>query len=127
MIHHDLLFTFESNPKKSDNENDKLHNAIKYAIEIGYRHFDGAWLYGNEDVIGKAIKEAISESNGKLKREDLFLVSKVWNTHHSKDLVRKCLNDTLQKLQVDYIDLYLVHWPMGFKVSRACVFRNFIL
>ena len=69
-----------------------------------------AWLYGNEDTIGQAIKEAIAESNGKLKREDLFLVSKVWNTHHSRDLVRKCLNDTLSKLAVDYIDLYLVHW-----------------
>jgi diketogulonate reductase-like aldo/keto reductase len=103
------LGTFRTADDKSG-----LINAIKHAIKIGYRHIDGAWLYSNEDVIGQAIKEAIEESEGKLKREDLFLVSKVWNTFHSKDLVRKCLDETLKNLGVDYIDLYLVHWPMGF-------------
>ena len=91
--------------------------AVKEALKIGYRHIDTAWLYGNEDVIGRTLKEAIAESNGSLKREDLFIVSKVWNTHHSRDLVRQCLTETLTNLQLDYIDLYLVHWPMGFKVS----------
>ncbi len=91
--------------------------ALKHALKIGYRHIDTAWLYGNEDVIGRTLKEAIAESNGALKREDLFVVSKVWNTHHSRELVRECLNETLANLQLDYVDLYLVHWPMGFKVS----------
>lgn len=90
--------------------------AIKAAIKCGYRHFDLAWLYDNEDVVGRALKEAIDESNGSLKREDLFLVGKVWNTFHSKEQVEVCLNTTLTNLQVDYIDLYLIHWPMGFKV-----------
>jgi diketogulonate reductase-like aldo/keto reductase len=75
--------------------------------------FDPAWLYGNEDAIGQAIKEAIAESNNQLKREDLFIVSKVWNTHHSRELVRKCLNETLNNLGTDYIDLYLIHWPVS--------------
>lgn len=96
--------------------------AIKAAIKSGYRHFDLAWLYGNEDVVGKALKESIDESNGTLKREDLFLVSKVWNTHHSKEQVGVCLNETLTNLQVDYIDLYLVHWPMGFKEQTGSAF-----
>ncbi len=61
-----------------------LTKAIKYAVNIGYRHFDLAWLYNNEDVIGAALRSAIEESNGKLKREDFFLVSKCWNTFHSK-------------------------------------------
>jgi diketogulonate reductase-like aldo/keto reductase len=90
--------------------------AVKHALKVGYRHIDTAWLYGNEDVIGRAVKEAIAESNGTLKREDLFIVSKVWNTHHTRDLVRQCLNETLTSLGLDYVDLYLVHWPMGFKV-----------
>jgi len=79
-------------------------------VKIGYRHFDLAWLYGNEDVIGAALRSSIEESNGTLKREDFFLVSKVWNTFHSKELVRECLNETLTKLGFDYIDLYLIHW-----------------
>lgn len=87
-----------------------MSKAIKYAVSIGYRHFDLAWLYGNEDVIGAALRESIAESNGSLKREDFFLVSKVWNTFHSKETVRQCLNESLTKLGFDYIDLYLIHW-----------------
>ena len=85
-------------------------------MSIGYKHFDCAWLYGNEDVIGAAFKEAIAESNGSLKREDLFIVSKVWNSFHSRNAVRKCFEETIKNLDVDYLDLYLVHWPMGFAV-----------
>lgn len=89
--------------------------AIKAAVEAGYRHFDCAWLYKNEAIIGKALKECIAESNGSLKREDFFLCSKVWNTFHSEAQVEVALNETLKDLQVDYVDLYLIHWPMGFK------------
>lgn len=100
----------------------QLKTAIKTAISVGYRHFDCAWLYANEDVIGKALAESIAESNGALKREDFFLVSKVWNTFHSKEQVGVALNKTLSDLNVDYLDLYLVHWPMGFKENTGEAF-----
>lgn len=78
--------------------------------------FRKAWLYGNDEAIGQAIREAIAESNGTLKREDLFITGKVWNTFHSREGVRKNLEDTLTKMGTSYLDLYLIHWPMGFKV-----------
>jgi len=102
---------------KSKGEDSVVIDTIKAAVKSGYRHFDCAWLYGNEDLIGRGLKEAIEESEGNLKREDFFLVSKIWNSFHSKDQVEVCLNKILKDLQVDYIDLLLIHWPMGFKVT----------
>ena len=69
---------------------------------------NSAWVYGNEDAIGQAIKESIAESNGTLKREDLYIVSKLWNTFHSKHLVKGIFSETLSKLDLQYIDLYLM-------------------
>lgn len=92
-------------------------DAVKAAVKAGYRHFDCALCYYNEQHIGKGIKEAIAESNGQLKREDFFIVSKCWNTYHSKAKVAECIKGTLERLGMDYLDLYLIHWPMGFKVS----------
>ncbi len=68
-------------------------------------------------MIGRGLKEAIAESEGTLKREDFFIVGKIWNSFHSEDQVEVCLNKSLEDLQVDYIDLLLIHWPMGFKVK----------
>jgi diketogulonate reductase-like aldo/keto reductase len=99
--------------KKNEEQGKELVDAIKTAIKIGYRHFDTAWFYQNENLVGQAVREAIQEANGALKREDLFITSKVWNTHHSKDRVRVSLNETLANLGLDYVDLYLMHWPMG--------------
>lgn len=96
------------------NKGDDLEKALRYAIEIGYRHIDCAWFYDNEAIIGRVLKDVIEKSNGSLKREDFFIVSKVWNTHHSREMVRKCLSETLENLQLDYLDVYLVHFPMGF-------------
>lgn len=93
----------------------EMNCAVKAALKAGYRHFDCAWLYQNEKSVGQAIKEAIIESNGELKREDIVLVGKVWNTFHSKEQAEISLDITLKDLQVDYIDLFLIHWPMGFK------------
>jgi len=103
-------------------DDDMLINAIKYAVNLGYRHFDCAWVYGNEKVIGRALEEAMKESNGKVKREDLFIVSKVWNTHHSKENVRKSYMESCDNLRVKYLDLFLIHWPTGFKENTDTLF-----
>ena len=92
-----------------------LTTAIKSAINSGYRHFDCAYIYFNEEVIGRAIRESIAESNGTLKREDFFIVSKCFNIFHSKEKVRKSIDDCLARFGLDYVDCYLIHWPMGFK------------
>jgi aldehyde reductase len=99
---------------KEENE-EKLVNAVKAAIKAGYRHFDCAHIYFNEQHIGKAIRESIQESNGALKREDFFIVSKLWNTFHSQEKVNASIDDILKRLGLDYLDLYVIHWPMGFK------------
>ena len=104
-------------PLQTADNKEILRSTIKYAISVGYRHFDCAWFYGNEDVIGGAIKEAIAESDGKVKREDLFIVSKVWNSFHSREEARKCFDETMKNLDLGYLDLYLVHWPFGFAVN----------
>jgi 2,5-diketo-D-gluconate reductase B len=77
--------------------------AVKNAIDIGYRHIDTASIYGNEEQVGQAIKDS------GIKREDLFLTSKLWITDF--DNVVKACEESLQKLRTTYLDLYLVHWP----------------
>ena len=94
----------------------ELIDAVRAAIDVGYRYFDCAYLYNNEKVIGKAIRDAIEQSNGSLKREDFFILSKLWNTFHAKDQVPIGCQKSLDLFGFDYIDLYLIHWPVGFKV-----------
>lgn len=91
----------------------EVTQAVKDAIDVGYRHFDCAFIYENENEIGEGIKEKIEE--GVIKREDLFITSKLWNTKHEKEKVLPAIETSLKNLGLDYLDLYLVHWPFAFQ------------
>nr|XP_061812616.1 aldo-keto reductase family 1 member D1-like isoform X2 [Nerophis lumbriciformis] len=86
---------------------------VKQAIDVGYRHFDGALVYFNEHEVGQAIREKIAD--GTVKREDIFYCGKLWNTFHPPELVRPTLEKTLKGLKLDYVDLYIIELPMAFK------------
>lgn len=94
-------------------DNDKVYEVVLKSIKLGYRYIDCAWEYENEVGVGKAIKEAIDK--GIVKREELFIVSKLWNTFHRPELVEVNIKDSLKRLGLTYIDLYLIHWPLAFK------------
>ncbi|KAG9469225.1 hypothetical protein GDO78_021015 [Eleutherodactylus coqui] len=93
--------------------------ATRAAIEAGYRHIDCAYLYGNEVEVGRAIKEKIAD--GTIRREDLFYTGKLWSTFHPPDLVRPALEKSLQDLQMDYLDLFLIHTPLGLQPGEDLV------
>lgn len=86
---------------------DEIARAVKLAVKGGYRHIDCAAVYGNEKEIGQALKELFDE--GVVRREELWITSKVWNDMHH-DVERAC-RESLERLGLDYLDLYLVHWP----------------
>ncbi|KRK98761.1 aldo keto reductase [Secundilactobacillus odoratitofui DSM 19909 = JCM 15043] len=87
-----------------DNAQD-VKNSIKWALAAGYRHIDTAAYYGNEQWVGEAIRES------GLKREDLFVTSKIWNNVRGYDETKQEFQATLDRLGLDYLDLYLIHWP----------------
>lgn len=87
---------------------DKVAEAVKYAASIGYRHFDCASVYGNEDRIGQAFHELFQSG---LSRSEVWITSKLWNDKHGEgDVIASC-KQSLADLQLDYLDLYLIHWP----------------
>lgn len=103
----------------SDNySNDQIAQAVKFAIELGYRHIDCASVYGNEKEIGAVLAEVVA--NGTVRREDLWITSKVWNDMHGEGDVIKSCKQSLADLQLDYLDLYLVHWPFPNYHAPGC-------
>jgi alcohol dehydrogenase (NADP+) len=87
--------------------------AIKTALEVGFRHLDCAEAYNNEDVVGSAMREAFEA--GTVRREELFVTTKLWNNNHRPERVGPALDASLRRLQLDYVDCYLIHTPFAFR------------
>ena len=89
----------------------EVGHALEQALRMGYRHIDCAAIYGNEAEIGEALRKCFAE--GVLQREELWVTSKLWNDCHAKEHVEVGLRRTLEDLGLDYLDLYLIHWPVA--------------
>ena len=94
-------------------DNKKTRNAVKTAVEVGFRHLDAAERYRNEAEVGAALKELFA--NGTVRREDLFVTTKLWNNNHRPERVKPALQASLNRLGLDAVDLYLVHTPFAFQ------------
>ncbi|MDU0478128.1 aldo/keto reductase [Staphylococcus chromogenes] len=88
---------------------DEAERVVRTAIELGYRHIDTAMIYKNEEAVGRAINDAIKA--GDVTRDELFVTTKLWHTDQGADKVAEAFQTSLQKLGLDYLDLYLIHWP----------------
>jgi len=100
------LGTWQSQPKD-------VYDAVLTAIHTGYRHIDTAFVYGNEKEVGKAIKDS------GVPRKDIFLTTKLWNDSHRPELVEKALETSLRNLGTDYVDLWLMHWPIAHVAGKG--------
>ena len=94
-------------------EGSEVINAVKYALEVGYRHIDTAALYGNEKGVGEAVRQS------GINRNEIFVTSKVWNSDQGYEKTLKAFDRTMIKLGFDYLDLYLIHWPVKGKYKET--------
>ncbi|MCH4543549.1 2,5-diketo-D-gluconic acid reductase [Ochrobactrum sp. POC9] len=100
--------------------NDEAVAAVSEALKAGYRHIDTAAIYGNEEGVGKAIK------GSGIERGDIFLTTKLWNSEQGYESTLKAFDTSLKKLGTDYVDLYLIHWPMPSKDLFMETWRAFL-
>lgn len=94
-------------------DDEDTRTIVKHAIEVGYRHIDTASLYKNERSVGLGIRDAVNE--GIVNRDELFVTTKLWNDDQGYESTHQALNDSLERLGLDYVDLYLIHWPNPIK------------
>ena len=94
-------------------DGEETYNAVKWAIEAGYRHIDTAAIYGNEVSVGKAIKDS------GIPRSDIFVTTKLWNEDQRSDNQLNAIDESLKRLGLDYVDLYLIHWPVKGKYVES--------
>lgn len=100
-------------------EGDEAYNAVLSALRLGYRHIDTAAAYGNEKSVGKAVSDFLREAGSAVTRSDLFITTKLWNNDHGYENTKRAIDSSLEKLGLDYVDLYLIHWPNPIKF-RSC-------
>ncbi|PWU66813.1 aldo/keto reductase [Gracilibacillus dipsosauri] len=92
---------------------EEVYQAVRSALEIGYRHIDTASLYANEEDVGKAIKDS------GISRNEIFVTTKVWNDEQGYENTKQAMANSLKRLQMDYVDLYLIHWPVPGKFTET--------
>lgn len=97
---------------QADNDQEVI-DAVQYALDFGYRHIDTASVYGNEEGVGRGIKAS------SVTRKDIFAVSKVWNADQGYESTLKAFEASLERLDLDYLDLYLIHWPVKGKYKET--------
>ena len=90
----------------------ECYEAVKHAIRVGYRHIDTAAIYENEESVGQAVR------NGEIPRRELFITSKLWNTSRTFDQSIRAFDESMAKLNLDYLDLYLIHWPSVLGIDK---------
>ncbi|GKQ42343.1 oxidoreductase [Companilactobacillus sp. RD055328] len=100
-------------------DKDEFMNVMKMVFEAGYRHIDTAAYYGNEEWLGQAIKES------GIAREDFFITSKLWNADHGYEETKVAFEKTMKRLDLDYLDLYLIHWPSDHYVETWKAMEEF--
>src|SRR5689334_2860890 len=85
-------------------------DAVRWALEAGYRHVDTAAMYGNEAEVGAALRRAVAD--GIVRREEVFVTTKLWNSDHGYDEALRAFDASAERLGLDYVDLFLLHWPV---------------
>jgi methylglyoxal/glyoxal reductase len=93
-------------------DGEETYQAVLEALKVGYRHIDTAAIYRNEESVGRAIKDS------GIPREEIFVTTKLWNDSQNYHEAKKAFEESLKKLQLDYVDLYLIHWPTSYQQAR---------